>query len=102
MRTHIQAYTPLKRITDSLSLIYCILSNGKVIKYHIFISVVVIELFVRYLNTGPEDRLDDATDLGSIGPVVSEKKIFFSFSQYKTTLNMRPLRQFHFVPRGII
>ena len=35
----------------------CILSNGEVIKYHIFISVVVIELSVRCLNTGPEDRL---------------------------------------------
>ena len=34
-----------------------ILSNGEVIKYHIFISVVVIELSVRCLNTGPEDRL---------------------------------------------
>ena len=38
-------------------LIYCILSNGEVIKYHKFISVVVIELSVRCLNTGPEDRL---------------------------------------------
>ena len=28
-------------------LIYCILSNGEVIKYHIFISEVVIELSVR-------------------------------------------------------
>ena len=38
-------------------LIYCILSYGEVIKYHKFISVVVIELSVRCLNTGPEDRL---------------------------------------------
>ena len=41
-------------------LISCILSNmsnGEVIKYHKFISVVVIELSVRCLNTGPEDRL---------------------------------------------
>ena len=30
---------------------------GEVIKYHIFISVVAIELSVRCLNTGPEDRL---------------------------------------------
>ena len=28
------------------------------IKYHKIISVVVIELSVRCLNTGPEDRLD--------------------------------------------
>ena len=34
-----------------------ILSNGGVIKYHKCISVVVIELSVRCLNTGPEDRL---------------------------------------------
>ena len=33
------------------------MSNGEVIKYHKFISVVVIELSVRCLNTGPEDRL---------------------------------------------
>ena len=39
-------------------LIYCILSNGEAIKYHEFISVVVIELSVRCLNTGPEDRLN--------------------------------------------
>ena len=45
----------IKKITDCL--IYCILSNGEVIKYHKFISVVVIELSVRCLNTGPEDRL---------------------------------------------
>ena len=34
-----------------------ILSNGEVIKYDIFISVIVIELSVRCLNTGLEDRL---------------------------------------------
>ena len=50
---HIQAYTSLKK---SLT-VSCILSNGEVIKYHKFISVVVIELSVRCLNTGPEDRL---------------------------------------------
>ena len=33
------------------------LSHGEVIKYHKFISVVVIELSFRCLNTGPEDRL---------------------------------------------
>ena len=55
MHIHIQAYTSLKKISDCL--IYCILSNGEVIKYHEFISVVVIELSVRCLNTGPEDRL---------------------------------------------
>ena len=55
MHIHIQAYTPLKKNSDCL--IYCILSNGEVIKYHKFISVVVIELSVRCLNTGPEDRL---------------------------------------------
>ena len=48
-------YTSVKIFTDCL--IYCILSNGEVIKYHKFISVVVIELSVRCLNTGPEDRL---------------------------------------------
>ena len=37
--------------------IACILGNGEVIKYHKFISVVVIELSVRCLNTGLEDRL---------------------------------------------
>ena len=53
------AYTSIytsEKITDCF--IYCILSNAVVIKYHIFISVVVIELFVRCLNTGPEDRLE--------------------------------------------
>ena len=55
MHIHIQAYTSLKKISDCL--IYCILSNGEVIKYHKFIPVVVIELSVRGLNTGPEDRL---------------------------------------------
>ena len=46
---HIQSYTPLtvKFFTDCL--ISYILGNGEVIKYHIFISVVVIELSVRYL-----------------------------------------------------
>ena len=34
-----------------------ILGNGEVIAYHIFISVVVIELSVWSLNTWPEDRL---------------------------------------------
>ena len=48
-------YISEKKITDCL--IYCILSNGEVIKYHKFISVVVIELSARCLNTGPEDRL---------------------------------------------
>ena len=48
-------YTSLKKITDCL--IYCILSNGEVIKYHKFISVVVIELSVIFFNTGREDRL---------------------------------------------
>ena len=44
-------------------LIYCILSNGEVIKYHIFISVVVIDLSVRCLNTGPGDRLGAGVSL---------------------------------------
>ena len=48
-------YISGKKITDCL--IYCILSNGEVIKYHKFISVVVIELSAKCLNTGPEDRL---------------------------------------------
>ena len=52
---HKQAFSSLKKITDCL--IYCILSNGEVIKYHKFISVVVIELSARRLNTRPEDRL---------------------------------------------
>ena len=56
MHIHKQAFNSLKKITDRL--IYCILSNGEVIKYK-FISVVVIELSVRCLNTGPEDRLDN-------------------------------------------
>ena len=50
MRLHIQAYTHLKKITDCQS-------NGEVIKYHKFISIVIIELSIRCLNTGPEDRL---------------------------------------------
>ena len=45
-------YISEKKITDCL-----ILSNGEVIKYHKFISIVVIELSARCLNTGPEDRL---------------------------------------------
>ena len=52
MHIHIQAYSSLTK-----NLIYCILSNGEVIKYHKLISVVDIELSVRCLNTGPEDRL---------------------------------------------
>ena len=56
MHIHKQAFTSLKeKITDCL--IYCILSNGEVIKYNKFISVVVIELSFKCLNTGPEDRL---------------------------------------------
>ena len=55
MHIHIQVYTSLKKISNCL--IYCILSNGEVIKYHKFNSVVVIELSVRCLNKGPEDRL---------------------------------------------
>ena len=55
MQIYKQAFTSLKKITDCL--ISCILSNGEVIKYHKFISVVVIELSARCLNTGPEDRL---------------------------------------------
>ena len=58
MHIHKQAFNfSEKKITDSL--IYCILSNGEVIKYHKFISVVVIELSARCLNTGPEDRLGE-------------------------------------------
>ena len=39
---NIQAYTTsVKCSTDRL--IYCIFNNGEIIKYHIFISVVVIE-----------------------------------------------------------
>ena len=47
-------YTSVKKFNECR-----ILSNGEVIKYHIhvFISVVVIELSVRCLNTGSEDRL---------------------------------------------
>ena len=57
--TYISIYTTVKIFTDCL--IYCISGNGKngngeVMKYHIFIFVVVIELSVRCLNTGPEDR----------------------------------------------
>ena len=52
MHIHIQAYTSLKEISECL-----ILRNGEVIKYHKFISAVLIELSVRCLNIGPEDRL---------------------------------------------
>ena len=45
-----KAYSSLKKITDCS--IYYILSNEEVIKYHQFISVVVIELSVNCLNTG--------------------------------------------------
>ena len=55
MHTYTSIYTS-EKITDCL--IYCILSKGEVIRYHKFISVVVIELLVRCLNTGPEDRLE--------------------------------------------
>ena len=51
MHIHLQAYTSLKKVSA------CILSNGEETEYHKFISVVVIELSVRCLNTGPEDRL---------------------------------------------
>ena len=62
MLIHKQAFTNLKKkITDCL--IHCILSDGEVIKYHKFISVVVIELLVRCLNTGPEDRLYEVLPL---------------------------------------
>ena len=47
--------------------LYCILSNGEVIKYHIFISVVVTELSVRCLNTGLE--VQPLRDLGKISLV---------------------------------
>ena len=59
---HIQAYTYLKKITDCL--IYYIVGNGEVIKYQKFISVVVIELSVRCLNTGPENRLSHVLSHG--------------------------------------
>ena len=55
VHNHIQAYTSLKKNSDCL--ISCVLSNWEVIKYHKFISVVVIEISVRVLNTGHEDRL---------------------------------------------
>ena len=51
------AHTYTSIYTSVRILIYCILSNGEVIKYHIFISVVVIELSFKGLNTGPEHRL---------------------------------------------
>ena len=53
MRIHIQAYASLKK-----SLTVLLTACGEVIKYDKFISVVVIELSVRCLNTGPEDRLN--------------------------------------------
>ena len=56
LHIHIQAYTSQKSLTV---LFTCILSNGEVIKYHTFISVVVIEFSVRCLNTGPENRPTD-------------------------------------------
>ena len=59
MHIHKQVFTSLKK--KSLTVLFtgpCIMSNGEVIKYHKFISVVVIELSARCLNTGPEDRLD--------------------------------------------
>ena len=62
MHIHKQAFTSLKKITDCL--IYCILSNGEVVKYHKFISVVVIELSARCLNTGSEDRLETTLVVG--------------------------------------
>ena len=77
MRIHIQAYTPLKKITDCL--IYCILSNGEVIKYHKIISVVVIELSVGCLNTGPEDRLD----IGLRSLIISEKRKIYLLETHR-------------------
>ena len=44
-----------EKISDCL--IYSILSNGELIKYQIFFSVVVIELSVRCLITGPGDSV---------------------------------------------
>ena len=63
MHIHKQAFTSLKK-KKSLTVLFtgpCILSNGEVINYHNFISVVVIELSFRCLNTGPEDRLTVGT-----------------------------------------
>ena len=40
--------------------------NGEVIKYHSFISVIVIELSVRCLNTGPEDKLTISLSLDPV------------------------------------
>ena len=37
---------------------------------------------------------------GSIGLMVSDKKIFLCFSLYKPMLNMRPLRLEHFWSKG--
>ena len=79
MHIHIQAYIS-EKISDCL--IYCILSNGEVIKYHKFISVVVIELSVRCLNTGPEDRLILSLHAPSYAGVGSKDKTFFSESSH--------------------
>ena len=49
---HIHSYTSLKKISDCL-----ISEQWGSDKYHKLISVVVIELPVRCLNTGPEDIL---------------------------------------------
>ena len=64
-------YISEKKITDCL--ISCILSNGEVIKYHKFISVVVIELSARCLNTGPEDRLQCLLSFAN-GKHIADKK----------------------------
>ena len=56
-------YISERKIDDCL--IYCILSNGEVIKYHKFISALVIELSVSCLNTGSEDRLTPLLSLSS-------------------------------------
>ena len=53
MHIHIQAYTPLKKILYS--------EQWEIIKYQKFISVVVIELSVRCLNTGKRQRTQTAT-----------------------------------------
>ena len=63
------AYTSVKYFTDCL--IYRTLRNGEVINYHIFISAVVIELSVRCLNTGPEDRLTLSLCINSRNPLNS-------------------------------
>ena len=68
MHIHIQAYAPVKMFTDCL--IYCILNNGEVIKYHKFISVRVIELSVRCRKAGPEDRLEQLQHILKLNKVV--------------------------------